>query len=215
MPGARRCQNSMKLTAVFEHWHLGDGNYPPLSIGDEVCLSFEVNTHAIEPAPPDAPEAVEQLRDAEYEITARVIRSYGDGIGSRFAVFEAAWFRFYCPCQAAAALVAGDRVRLRGNVALDHYLWVEFLERYPDPPDLFYNLRVTRVRRIIIPDRFIRRGEKSLSYPVSLAPKHYEPAAHEDVQTVEESVEGPAFSLIDFELLPAGSDPKRPTFFGT
>src|SRR5438128_12297366 len=29
----------MKLTAVFEHWHLGDGNYPALAVGDEVRLS--------------------------------------------------------------------------------------------------------------------------------------------------------------------------------
>ena len=42
----------MKLTAVFEHWHLGDGNHPAFAVGDEVRLSFELTIHSLDPLPP-------------------------------------------------------------------------------------------------------------------------------------------------------------------
>ena len=157
----------MKLTVVFEHWHLGDGNYPAFAVGDEARLSFELDVLASEPAAPDAPESVRQLRDAEYEVTASVLRLYDDGLNSPFPVFEAAWLRFYSPSQAVSGLAQGSRVRLRGTFALDHYLWVEFLDRYPDPPDLFYNVRVARVRRVAIPAiwRKLGRSRRLASAP--------------------------------------------------
>ena len=36
---------------------------------------------------------------------------------------------------------------------IDHYLQVEYLDTYPDPPDLFYSLRVTRIRKVAVPER--------------------------------------------------------------
>lgn len=204
----------MQLTAVFEHWHLGDGNYPALAVGDEARLSFELDAAAVEPAPPDAPAAVAHLRDAEYAVTARVIRRYDDGAGSTFPVLEAGWFRFYSPTSAAAALPVGSVVHLRGRVALDHYLWVEFRTRYPDPPDLFYGVRVVRVRQVAIPERFVRRDARSVSHPTALAPGEYDLATVRDVSQVAELEDGPAFSLVDLDILPAGAGPARPTFSG-
>ena len=203
----------MKLTAVFEHWHLGDGNYPAFAVGDEVRLSFEVSIHDLDPLPPDAAEEVAQIQDAEYAIAARVIRRYAESDGREFPVFEAVWFRFYCPSAPANGLPVGARVRVRATLALDHYLWVEFLERYPDPPDLFYNLRVTRIRQVRIPARFIARTEKSLSHPTSVAPADYGREDVIEVRRVAERDDGPAFSLVDFESLPAGMGPSKPTFF--
>ena len=203
----------MNLTAVFEHWHLGDGNYRAFAVGDEVRLSFELDLNHIEPAPKGAPESFERVRDADYAATARVIRSYALNVESTFPVFEAAGFRFYSPSARASGLVAGRMVRLRGRLALDHYQWVEFLERYPDPPDLFYNLRVARIRRIAIPAHFVRRSERGVVYPTSVRPKDYHEDSYRDVQRVAEGEGGPAFSLIDFEALPAGAGPARPTFF--
>jgi len=169
---------------------------------------------AAEPAAPGAAESVCQLRDAEYDITARVIRRYDDGVSSPFPVFEAGWFRFYSPSAAVAGLAEGNSVRLRGTLALDHYMWVEFLGRYRDPPDLFYNVRVRRVRRVAIPTGFVQRGERSISHPAALAPGDYDADAVEEVQAVEQTEAGPAFSLLDLELLPAGEGPQRPAFFG-
>ena len=202
----------MKLTAVFEHWHLGDGNYPALAVGDEVRLSFELTIHAVDPLPHDAAEEVVQIQDAEYAIAARLIRRYAEGDGREFPVFEADWFRFYCPIAPPDDLPIGARVRLRGTLALDHYLWVEFLHRYPDAPDLFYNLRVARVRQVRIPPRFVTRTQESLSHPTSVAPTNYGAGDVIDVRRVAERDDGPAFSLVEFEPLPAGAGPSRPTF---
>src|SRR5690349_12451775 len=134
----------MQLTTVFEHWHLGDGNYPPFAVGDEVRLSFELEVTSAERATEETADEVRQLRDAEYEIVGRVIRLYGNS--SAFPVVEAGCLRFYCPASETADLAVGSKVRLQGRLALDHYQWVGLLDRYPDPPDLFYAVRVVRVR---------------------------------------------------------------------
>jgi hypothetical protein len=204
----------MRLTAVYEHWHLGDGNYPAFAVGDEVRLSFELDVDEAAPAPPGEPEAFERVRDAEYVATARVIQRYPDGISATFPVFEAAGFRFYSPFQRAGEFPVGSIVRLRGTLVLDHYQWVEFLGQYSDPPDLFYNLRVARIRRIAIPARFIQRSTRTVVYPTSVGSEDYSPDGYEEVQGVEEGGSAPAFSLIDFESLPAGTGPVRPSFFG-
>ena len=205
----------MKLTAVFEHWHLGDGNYYAFAVGDEVRLSFELDIDQMKLTSPDAPVSFEQIHDAEYAVTARVIRRYADGIDSAFPVLDAGPLRFYVPSSLASDLPPDTMVCLRGIFALDHYLWVEFLDRYADAPDLFYDVRVVRIRRITIPERFVRRAERSLSFPTSLRPEDYVCQGYEEVPRVEERSDRPSFSLIDFETLPAGTlVSARPTFFG-
>src|SRR5207247_10715093 len=202
----------MKLTAVFEHWHLGDGNYPALAVGDEVRLSFELTIHSLAPLPPDAAEEIVQIQDAEYAIAGRVIRRYTESAGREFPVFEADWFRFYCPIAPPDDLPIGARVRLRGALALDHYLWVEFLPRYPDPPDLFYNLRVARVRQVRIPTRFVTRTQKSLSHPTSVAPAIYDGTDVVDVSRVAEPDDGAACPLAHADPSPYGAGHHVPDF---
>src|SRR5262249_31321897 len=152
-----------------EHWHLGDGNYPAFAVGDEARLSFELDVSSVELLDEDLDVQVLQQRDAEYEIVGYVLRQYPDGVSSTFPVIEAGSLRFYCPAGAAADLSVGTKVRLRGRFALDHYQWVEFLERYADPPNLFYAVRVVRVRQVRIPSHFISRSERSLTYPAVVA----------------------------------------------
>jgi hypothetical protein len=203
----------MQLTVVFEHWHLGDGNYPAFAAGDEARLSFELDVTAVNIADEATGDEVRQVRDAEYEIVGCVIRQYQDGISSPFPIVEAGWLRFYCPSSVAANLAVGSRVKLRGHLALDHYLWVEFLDRYPDPPDLFYAVRVTRVRQVRIPSRFVTSSSKSMSHPTVVAPGEYTSDDVREVPSVEDEAEGPSFSLLDLDLLPPGAGPVRPTFF--
>ena len=205
----------MQLTAVFEHWHLGDGNYCAFAVGDKVRLSFELDIDQIELTSPNAPLSIEQIRDAQYVVSARVIRRYADGIDSQFPVFDAGTLRFYVPSSLASDLPPDSTVRMRGAFALDHYLWVEFLDRYADAPDLFYDVRVVRIRRIAIPEQFVRRAERSMSFPTSLRPEDYASDSYEEVARVEERSDRPSFSLIDFETLPAGTVASaRPSFFG-
>lgn len=202
----------MQLTVQFEHWHLGDGSYPAFAVGDRARLSFELDVVAVEPVGDDVLEGVRQIRDAEYEVVGRVIRSYPDGISSAFPVIEAGSLRLHCPTSMVAALPTGARVRLRGLLALDHYQWVEFLERHPDPPDLFYPVEVMRVRQVRMPERFIARSERTVSAPTALRPGDY---GAEDVYEADAVVEGPGlgtFSLLGLRVLPPDAEPRCPTF---
>ncbi|HEX6049452.1 MAG TPA: hypothetical protein VFZ21_09290 [Gemmatimonadaceae bacterium] len=204
----------MRLTAVFEPWHLGDGNYPAFRVGDSARLSFEIGLDEIEPAPPGTMPSVDQRQDAEYEFVADVIRLYAESDGSRFPVLEAGWFRFYIPFGAPPDLEVGDRVRIRGRLALDHYLWVEFLHQWADPPDLFYGCRVARIRRVPIPERFVSRTERSLVHPTTVAASEYASEAPMELRAVTEELPGPAFFLLDLDLLLPGTGPDRPSFIG-
>jgi hypothetical protein len=171
----------MELWAVFETWHLGDGNYPALEKGMLVNLSFEVEPKELERAPAWTPWRLVSLGGGEYEFAGQVARVYDDG-GVPLAVIDTGEFRFYVSSGMAAGLRAGECARGRGTLALDHYAWVEFLHRYDDPPDLFYTLRVERIVRARTPERFIKRGKRTLSYPARVA---MEECAPEDVSEVD------------------------------
>jgi hypothetical protein len=132
---------------------------------------------------------------------------------SPIRVLKADWLRFYCTTP-AAQLPVGTRVRLRGRFALDHYQWVEFLDRYSDPPDLFYGVRVDRIRQVQIPERFVQRSGASRSYPTAVSPGAYGPEHTREVRTVNDDEQWPAFSLLDLKVLPNGAGPVRPTFLG-
>ena len=75
-------------------------------------------------------------------------------------------------------------------MALDHYIWVEFLSDYHDPPDLFYRLRVTDICRARIPERFIVRSGLNVSLPSRVKPEDYGPddLTHVEAITDEEYV---------------------------
>ena len=103
------------------------------------------------------------------------------------------------PIRGASNLQPGTCVRLRGRLALDHYQWVEFLSRYPDPPDLFYPLQIVRIRRVPIPGRFIRRTARTLSLPTALDVEHYDSATVVSVSNLDRESSIAGFWLIDFE----------------
>ena len=204
----------MRLTTVFEHWHLGDGNYPAFQVGDEVRLSFEMTVDAVASAAHAEPGLV-QLRDAEYAVVADVIRRYAEGDAPSFPVLQADWFRFYIAPGDANAFAVGDRVRLRGTLALDHFFWVEFLDQWTDPPDLFYGCRVARIRQVRVPAHLVNRDEWGLSYPASVGPSEYAQEHVVDVARVVEDRANPSFSLLDLEVLPAPHTPLPLGFLGT
>jgi hypothetical protein len=151
----------MELFAVFETWHLGDGNYPPLAKGQVVNLSFEIEPDELELVESAARPEFHHLGEARYRFTGSVLRIYGEkNSGARIVVVETERFRFYMHSSKAAAFSRGDVISGGGTLLFDHYLWVEFLSRYPDPPDLFYPLRVADIWRYTLPERFISRSEK-------------------------------------------------------
>ena len=111
----------MKLSAIFESWHIGDGNYPPLHKGQLVNLSFEVEPRTIEEASLNAPHSFEHLGDGEYRFCGDVIRVYGGVDRDTVVIFEAGEFRFYVMSYEAGRYVQDQRYCGEGTLLLDHY----------------------------------------------------------------------------------------------
>jgi hypothetical protein len=173
----------MELFAVFETWHLGDGNYPPPEKGQLVNLSFEVGLDELARAKSNAHPEFIHLGQAQYKFTGVVLRVYGKANDS-IVVLEADQFCFYMNSQLAAKFAIGDVVTGRGTLLYDHYIWVEFLSSYPDPPDLFYKLRVSEIWQFRIPERFITRSERGITFPTRVEPNDYNPNDITSVDTV-------------------------------
>src|SRR5580700_5455044 len=115
----------MKLTAIFEEWHLGDGNYPPLSKGQIVNLSFEIepNTIAIEDDGLHTEEFT-RIEETMYQFCGRVLRVYDD-LGDVIVVVQANRFKFYIDWLSKQPPPSvGNMIRGRGQLLLDHYAWV-------------------------------------------------------------------------------------------
>ena len=202
----------MKITALFESWHIWDGNYPPLTRGQLVRLSFELQVARLTALGANAAPLMEQEDGADYRIVAQLVRVYGQG-EDRFGVYDTGSFRFYVDHRQAASLSLGTWVELDGTLALDHYLWAEFLDQYPNPPDLFYTLRVERIRRIPIPESEIARSDSGgKAMPTRIAPEEF--PSVDELETMEGQTFDEEFYLIDLssEGVAAGDVPF--TFIG-
>ena len=188
----------MELTAIFESWLVGDGNYPPLHRGQLVRLSFELQPKRIATRQNGNASLFQHQGDAEYLGRGQVIRKYTE-TDETIAVIAAGEFRFFIDAPAAADLAVGDQIEFEGTLHLDHYVWVEFLGEYPDPPDLFYNLRVTRIRKVQVPERFIQRqrDEKAKTYPAHVSPSDF--GAVEELETMDGQRFDEEFYVIDFD----------------
>jgi hypothetical protein len=188
--------SEMHVTAIFESWHVPDGNYPPLSRGQLVRLSFELQPTALVSCHGPAVVRLEHQGDAEYSGVARVLRRY-QGEGSPLVVLDAGALRFYVYSPEAEPLAPGDWVEFAGTILLDHYIWVEYLRTYPEPPDLFYNLRVTRIRKVAVPERFISRHERGKALPTRVGPADFEIV--EELETMRGQPFDEEFFVIDFD----------------
>jgi hypothetical protein len=186
----------MEITAIFESWHLGDGNYPPLHRGQLVRLSFELEPKNLEPVDASQPTRLEHLGQAEYRGVGVVTRRYGTKAES-LAVIDANGFRFYVYRTVAAGLTPGQQVEFEGTLLLDHYIWVEFLHEYPDPPDLFYNLCVSRIVEVGIPDRLVSRQGKNKSYPTRVGLIDF--GAVNEIETMEDTRGDEEFFIVTFD----------------
>jgi hypothetical protein len=186
----------VQLTAVFESWHIGDGNYPPLHRGQLVRLSFELQPIRLITCSENPRPTLTHAGNAHYTGNGLVLRRYEHD--EPVAVIDAAGFRFYVHGpKATKGLVPGTHVEFEGTLTLDHYLWVEFLERYDDAPDLFYNLQVTRIRKVGIPERLVRRLGTSISYPTIVAPNDF--GTVEELDTMEGQDFTQEFYVLDFD----------------
>lgn len=199
----------MDLFAVFETWHLGDGNYPALKQGELVNLAFEIEPDELTNADASCSERFRHRGQAEYEFVGKVLRTYGcDTDSDRVVVIQADQFCFYISSPLTIALLVGNKVSGRGTLALDHYLWVEFLSQYPDPPDLFYKLRVTDITRARIPERFISRSGLNISYPTRAPSEQYGPGDLTEVDAITDEAYCTFYVHFSDENVPAVAIPR-------
>jgi|GEM_PF-1197626 len=188
----------MRFSAIFEAWHIGDGNYPPLSVGDLVNLSFEVQPNSLHQCEKGEVPFIEDFGTGECRFIARVLRVYGKGGPDALAVLDTGILRFYINDRRVNGLEVGATVKGEGTLLLDHYIWVEFLDSYEDPPDLFYNLRVIRIRRVAIPDRFVSRSKISMSYPTRVLLSELGPSEIQDLTTMKHQTFREEFYIVNF-----------------
>jgi hypothetical protein len=200
-----------RLTAIFEDWLLGDGCYPPLHRDQLVNLAFMIESTDLH-----REHVGESTFESREDATCRLhgIVTWVDSTRSTpIVALEADGFRCYVESSKVAGWQPGMGVAVEGTLLLDYYIWTEFvIERYPDAPDLFYPLRVTRIRRAYVPETTIVRGERSVASPTSVP---LDEVAAEDLQEVETMVDEqdsevdadessalavyrPAFFLVDF-----------------
>jgi hypothetical protein len=206
----------VQLTTIFEKWHIADGNYPPLHKGQLVNLSFELQPNVLSKSSSPKDGRFEQTKDAEYSFAGTVLKVYGHSSSTQIVVIQAGDFRFYMNSfpKETPPLKEGDSCEGYGSLMLDHYIWVEFLPTYEDPPDLFYPLRVTRIRSVKIPNEFISRYETGMSGPASLRQEQYSTAAIAEIEQMKSDDEGWLFYLVDLDSSNVGSGAIPLTFRG-
>ncbi len=186
----------LELTAVFESWHIPDGNYPPLYRGMSVKLAFQIEPLAIAPALGTDELRLVALGNAEYDFCGQVIRAYPQ-LGRRpLAVIDTGDFCFYIEGEEEVLGAVGARVAGRGTLLLDYYIWKEQFAGLPGAPNLFYPLQVTRIRRVRIPERFISRHARGKSLPTRVSPANF--GTISDIDSMEGQALDEKFCLVDF-----------------
>jgi hypothetical protein len=149
----------------------------------------------------------EQIKDADYSFAGTVLKAYDDPPSGQIVVIKAGDFRFYMNSfpPETTRLREGDWCEGYGRLLLDFYIWVEFLSSYQDPPDIFYPLRVSRIRLVKIPQTFISRMEKVVSGPASLSHEEYPTSSISEIKGMEGTDEDWLFYLVDFDDSDIGS----------
>jgi hypothetical protein len=185
----------VKLTAIFESWHIGDGNYPPLRRGQQVNLSFEVDPSASAPATAGEADSFIHLGGGEYEFTGMISRVYADDSDTPVTVVRCGKFRFYI--NRHLPVNEEERLRGKGTLLLDHYLWVEFLDPLLKPARFVLPVDRGTDTQVQIPPSLIARHRQSKSFPTSLPSAQYDPAHAQEIETLEGQAFDEEFYLPD------------------
>jgi len=189
----------MNLTAIFESWHVDDGNYPPLTVGQLVNLSFELEPRQTEGVSLDVPESFEHLGKGEYRFCGTALNVYEKPDDPTITIIKTGEFRFYIMFEESNRYVQGKRYCGVGTLLLDHYSWVEYLSERENPPDLFHKLQVKRILKVNIPEKFVARHETGKSLPTRLIPADYSVSDVEEINTMQDQPFDEEFYIIDFD----------------
>ena len=108
----------MNLTAIFESWHIDDGNYPPLTEGQLVNLTFELEPRKVEEVSSSIPESFEHLGKGEYCFCGTALNVYENGDDPAIAIIKTGDFRFYIMSDESNRYVQGRRYCGEGTSCL-------------------------------------------------------------------------------------------------
>jgi len=189
----------MDLTAIFESWHIDDGNYPPFIEGQLVNLSFELEPRKMEEVRMSVPESFEHLGNGEYRFCGTALNVYENVDDPAITIIKAGDFQFYVMSNESNLNVQGRRYCGEGTLLLDHYSWVEYLSERENPPDLFYKLKVKRILKVNMPEKFVARHETGKSFPTRLNPEDYSDSDVEAIHTMQGQPFDEEFYIIDFD----------------
>jgi hypothetical protein len=133
----RYAGEQMQLTATFESWFLSDGTYPPLHRGQSVNLAFQLQHEDLREVPA-GDHVFEAIVDAHYRVRGTVLRVYASE-DPPVAVVECRGFRFYVEASEVEEWHVGMIAEGEGRLGLDYS-------------------RVTRIRRVSVPESFVSRS---------------------------------------------------------
>jgi hypothetical protein len=193
----------MKITAILETWHFYDGNYSELNKGQLVNLSFEMGARKLEAVDLNTPNSLVHQGGGKYSFCGDGLRFYNYHSLLPLIVIQTGAFSFYTISapKGVGAFRPGTKVAGEGMLQFDTYYWVENLDNYENPPQLFYNLEVKRIRKVQIPEKLLKRYDSGESYPASLLPGEY---SADCVESVNETTWQPhhqqhCFYVVDFD----------------
>ncbi len=204
----------MHLTVGFDSGLIEDRSYPPLHVGQVVNLSFQVEvTSPLLKA--DEPTGFQVANDAECVFVGEVLRIYRQPTELPLAVLQAGDFLFYVEGDNVIRFDVGDRISGAGSLVIDYYIWVEFINDYENPPNLFFTMRVERLREVKIrtlPPMVLWRKASMSS---RLCGERYQDSDVQDVTSMEQRGSEFRFYLVDLDdqSLPPGEVLK--TFLGS
>ena len=138
-----------------------------------------------------------ELGDAQHQFVGTVLQVYGGDEPT--AVIRTESLRFFIEGEHVGGLREGMVVHGEGTLVIDYYGWVEFLHARKDPPNIFYNLRVNRIRAVEVPDRFVARGNDVVSWPATVSPVEF--GSIVELETMEGQPFTREFYIIDFETI--------------
>lgn len=188
------------LCVIFEEWHLGDGTYPPLHRGEKVNLSFYIPTNDFKIADKQESYFI-QIKDSDYSFCGQVIRNYKEN-DRQLIIVDTGTFKFYMEIPGKKlSLTVGQFICGSGPLLIDYYAWVENLRNYKNRPDLFYNFKVDKIRKVQIPEKFIYRNDKAMSYPSSLSSKDYSENDMLEIEDMDRDNGNTSFYLLDLKTI--------------
>jgi hypothetical protein len=188
------------LCVIFEEWYLGDGTYPLLRRGEKVNLSFYIPTNDCKISDKRESYFV-QIKDSDYSFSGQVIRNYKEN-DEQLIIIDAGTFKFYMEIpRKKLSLTVGQFICGSGSLLIDYYAWVENLRNYENRPDLFYNFKVVKIRKVQIPEKFIYRNDKAISHPSSLSPKDYSENDILEIEDMHGDNGNTSFYLLDLKTI--------------